>query len=377
MADPLLPGWNSRRKLTLKGSELAADVAGFPLIIPYDAATYPFTWVQADGADLRFTQSDGTTLLPYGLEVFNPTGTNSWRVKTDITAGDDSQYVYLYYGKPGATSAANWASVWDAHHQACYRMDEASGSILDSTGRGETLVVTGSPTYGEPGQVGSVVKWPNDGNPSHALGADIDGINGVSELTWEFWHKASARTTAEYAVQQIDASDERINFYILTDGRIFLHFRNGANTEMRYSAGTAGTANQWHHYAVVYDGSSPSLQLYVDGSLRSGGLINGPIPATAPDCSGGAFRVSSNWSCAQDVWIDDLRISSVARSTSWLDAGRLGAAGTMIQSIGAEETAPSRGRATYTDVTPAVTYRDVTPKVTYTDVTARTIYRAK
>ncbi|HZV59315.1 MAG TPA: DUF2341 domain-containing protein, partial [Candidatus Eremiobacteraceae bacterium] len=40
-------------------------------------ASFDFTKAQANGADIRFTASDGVTALPFWIESWNPTGSSA------------------------------------------------------------------------------------------------------------------------------------------------------------------------------------------------------------------------------------------------------------------------------------------------------------
>ncbi len=58
--------------------------------------------------DLRFTKSDGVTLLDYWIESYT-TGVSTvvWVEVDSIPASPNNTSIYLYYGNPSATSASN------------------------------------------------------------------------------------------------------------------------------------------------------------------------------------------------------------------------------------------------------------------------------
>jgi hypothetical protein len=70
-------------------------------------SSFPFVSAKADGSDVRFTATDGVTLLPYWIESWNPSqGTASlWVQVPSIPVSGTT--IYLYYGNSAATTASN------------------------------------------------------------------------------------------------------------------------------------------------------------------------------------------------------------------------------------------------------------------------------
>jgi hypothetical protein len=63
--------------------------------------------MRSDCGDIRFTDSDGTTLLNYWIEgLCNSQNTRIW-VKVNISASS-TKTIYLYYGNPSANSLSNF-----------------------------------------------------------------------------------------------------------------------------------------------------------------------------------------------------------------------------------------------------------------------------
>ena len=91
-------GWSYRRPVSI-ASPCGAEVAGYQVQISLDSS-FDFTKAKPDGSDLRFTTSDGTTLIPYWLETWDPTGGQAkiW-VKVPMIPIEGTT-LYLYYGNP-------------------------------------------------------------------------------------------------------------------------------------------------------------------------------------------------------------------------------------------------------------------------------------
>jgi len=63
--------------------------------------------MRSDCGDIRFTDSDATTLLNYWIESgCNSASTKIW-VKVPSIPASSTKTIYVYYGNPSATSASN------------------------------------------------------------------------------------------------------------------------------------------------------------------------------------------------------------------------------------------------------------------------------
>jgi len=68
--------------------------------------------MRSDGGDIRFTDSDGTTLLPYWVESgLNTANTRIWVLMPSIPSSS-SKTIYMYYGNPSATSQSSSSAVF-------------------------------------------------------------------------------------------------------------------------------------------------------------------------------------------------------------------------------------------------------------------------
>lgn len=78
----------------------------FQVKIILNTENFVFFRAQSDGSDIRFTDSDGTTLLPYWIENWIPsTSATVWVKVPHIPA--TGKTLYLYYGNSSAFSASN------------------------------------------------------------------------------------------------------------------------------------------------------------------------------------------------------------------------------------------------------------------------------
>ena len=94
--------WSFRREVTVPNPG-ATVLTEFQVKITLDN-TFDFTKALANGSDVRVAASNGTTLIPFWIEDWNPAGTTAsiWvKVPTIPTLGT---VVYIYYGNPTPTA---------------------------------------------------------------------------------------------------------------------------------------------------------------------------------------------------------------------------------------------------------------------------------
>ena len=74
--------------------------------------SFDFSKANIDGSDLRFTDADGTTLLSYWIEDWNP-GSQLAKIWIKIPSIPlASSTVYLFYGNNVATSLSDGSSTF-------------------------------------------------------------------------------------------------------------------------------------------------------------------------------------------------------------------------------------------------------------------------
>lgn len=129
--------WTKRKAVTITGSSAGAQTNyQVKITVPYDAD------MQADYDDIRFTSSDGQTLLDYYLESkTNSSTADFWVEVPSIPASPDTVAVYMYYGNSSASSVSSGANTFISGTDFVqddgfsYRDNGTSESYGDSTGQ--------------------------------------------------------------------------------------------------------------------------------------------------------------------------------------------------------------------------------------------------
>ena len=140
--------WQYRSAVTIANAG-GTTLTGYQLNVVLGSG-FDFTKAQSNGGDIRFTASDGVTLLPYWIESWNAGSSSAslWVKVPSIPAAGAT--VYLYYGNSSATSAANGFNTFDF-------FDDFSSGSIDTTkwtvGGGSWSVVTDTLPNGLSGSV--------------------------------------------------------------------------------------------------------------------------------------------------------------------------------------------------------------------------------
>ena len=306
------------------GSETLTD---FPVLVKLSAELNNFQYSEcklANGGDLRFSDSEGN-LLSHEIDTWNPSGVSLVWVK--VPSFNARTVIKAYYGN--ATPAAVTASdVWSNGYKAIWHLNESGITLVNSVaGRADLEVwlwgakssTAQSVVREQPGILGNAVSF---GSPSRygALCSTNDTVllSGAGSFTVELWafqdHHAPAEAPGEsYLFNEHDkivAITEESGGKIQTRG-VF----TGASLE--FKGDYLPPSNEWNHIAFAYDSSSGAVNVQ-----------NGTTVATKPaygslTSSAGQIFIGNYHSGGPNSWIgkiDEVRISSVARSADWLKA---------------------------------------------------------
>jgi len=123
-----LSGWSYRRPITIHENS-GNKLTDYQVRIVLNSSNFDFS--KSDGSDVRFTDSDGLTLLDYWIEKWDSVSEEAiiWVKVPDIPASG-TKTIYMYYGNPSASSLSNGSAVfeffddlesWNGWGDACYQ----------------------------------------------------------------------------------------------------------------------------------------------------------------------------------------------------------------------------------------------------------------
>ena len=321
--------WRYRRALTVTGTLPSGTQTDVPVLVKLDSTRIDYTKTLANGADIRFTTETGTP-LSYEIEAWNPGGVSVvWVKLPQVVAGGR---MFIYYGNPSATSAASPSAVWSNGYAAVWHL---GSDLADSTGHGN--VGTRSGAVATAGYLGSAHQF--DGNSASISVGAGSTLSVATNLSLEAWIKVDDTNTDSYRrIISKKATWDAASGYNLeyNPGLNYVSTLGGGSDYLRATGIDLDT--NWHWLATTASGSSG--RVYVDGADRTADGALGTITTNTLPVYLGRSQAGEYFKGA----IDEVRISSVARSAAWVALQSTSMRDTLL-GYGAEE-APSALSAT-------------------------------
>jgi hypothetical protein len=239
-----LSGWSYRRPVTITNTTFA--LTDYQVLITLDTQTLISQGkASSTCADLRFTDSDGTTSLNYWLESgCNTTSTKIW-VKVPNIPASSTKTIYVYYGNPSATSASNPSTTlviyenWDSgtlDGWTMYTKGGYSASINTSEGNPppEVYISGDAPTGGDINHF--IYKTINkQAGVGLRLIADHAGYHGY--YTTNVYTRYFIYTSGGDFIESYDYSGDANNVWIYNDQYLATNSDTLSNTTLRVGFG--------------------------------------------------------------------------------------------------------------------------------------------
>jgi len=179
-----LPGWSYRKQKTISGTTAGAQTNYQMKLTIYNTSgtdtpgvVYLNGSARSDFGDLRFTKSDGVTLLDYWIESYT-SGVSAvvWVEVDSIPASPGTVDIYLYYGNPSATSASNGAATFAF-------FDDFNGDSID-TSKWNT---SGTVTVSNSEVTGQLLSKQGFATGNHAIRARARAVSANTYVTYMGW----------------------------------------------------------------------------------------------------------------------------------------------------------------------------------------------
>ena len=289
-----------RREITLnaKGLSGAGILGDVALLIRLDSASFNFSKLKEDGADIRFLDEDDKTVLKHHIEKFDYDKALIWVRLHDVKAGD-SKKIYMYFANPGpkGVKEENPAGTYDENTKLVYHFT-AEEIPVDSTSGGSNSM---SPaTVVDDTMIGSGISLPGAGPVQLP---DSEALAWAGSMTWSVWFKANALKPNDVIFTRTDGANTMT--IGLDNGSPYLSLGTSRSTP-----GAAVTENTWHHLAVTGDPSK--MEIYLDGEPYS--TLASPLPAMRGTSFLGSTAEKSFYG-----ELDELQFSNTARSAAWIN----------------------------------------------------------
>ncbi|MFA5743166.1 MAG: LamG domain-containing protein, partial [Candidatus Paceibacterota bacterium] len=257
--------------------------------------------------------------------------------------------IYIYYTTTVTADGAEPESVWDENYVMVQHMkDNTTSATLDSTGNNNDGAKgsANNPLEAD-GKIGKGQDF--DATAEYINISDNASLELGNKITIEAWiyPDSIANGTRRQIITKRDSSSDYCTF------ELWLRYVTGESANKRLEAGFAksgpgwigsargGSVNtgEWNYVGITHDAS-------ISGSINF--LINGTVIESDDDDTGTGTRLDNaepirigypGFDYALDGKIDEIRISNVIRSASWIKASYESGNGTLL-ACGDEEALP-------------------------------------
>jgi MSHA biogenesis protein MshQ len=321
--------WNSnwlyRKKITIDYAKVGADLTSFPALVDISDSDLA-SKAQNDGDDIVFTD-EYANKLDHEIEFYNNGAGRliAW-VEIPSLSSTVNTVLYMYYGNPGATNQQNVVSTWDASYVMVQHLKEATGLFYDSTSNDNDGTAYGTTSRNITGKLDGAVSFDANHDDYIDCGSKASLNFGTGSFAVSLWINANAQPADYYALLKKNrVSDGEWGFGIRsgpsTIGKDSLQFGvydgTGASGSKIISSSAGILNNAWRYVVAERDGDT--LRLFIDGVQVNSTTGAGAITVSTPD----SFWIARHWTTQWYIGkMDEVRLSSSARSASWISLSR-------------------------------------------------------
>jgi len=311
--------WAYRAKIGINNAPGTETLTDFPLLVTLNASNFDFAKAKADGTDLRFTTPTGTP-LSYEIEKWDPAGRTGavWVKVPQIDLGSTAGYIQMYFGNPSASDGQNVADVWSNGYVGVWHLG-GTGTAVDSTGV-HPGTINGSGVTTTAGLIGDARSFAGDGSRITASGTALDMADN---LTISYWMKGAAANQPGSYTRVISKNTDTVTGWE--------YQRGGADSHQNIRIDTATSGSQNNQVRLVGSNAFDGNWHFIGTTIGSGtvrGYLDGESPTTNSYTHGPGFGNTESLTIGARVGggnpfrglIDEVRISNVVRTTSWMNA---------------------------------------------------------
>lgn len=336
----LLGTWSNRLKLTIDNTKVDATLTDFPVVIKLGAsvgisgfdATAVFDELTSDAnrKKIAVTTSDEETQCYVEIEKWDDGNEIAvLHVKVPSVSDSADTILYLYYDSSqadnttyvGDTTDTVTHNVWDSNFEAVYHMaqdpnGDVANSIKDSTSNANDGTPSGSMTTADlvSSQVGDGIDF--DGSDDQISLGNPASLSLSGDITISVIFKTTTVAQAYQALACKDAGgNANYDFFVANDELIFQFYTGSWHIHESTSANLS--VDTYYLLTSVLDTSGNTVKIYKnDTEIYSAAETNNPTP------NGASAYIGFDTVAADrpEGTIDEVSISSTARSAAWIKA---------------------------------------------------------
>ncbi len=312
------------RTVTIDHTKVPSNQTDFPVLI---SGTYSYLAVtgsgglvtNSNGYDIGFYADAGlTTKLKWETERYiSTTGEVIYWVKVPSVSSSVDTVIYIAYTDPTITTdQSDPTNVWDSNFLGVYHMRDGSTlSGADSTSNARNGTLTNTPTAAT-GKIDGAGSFASASTQYIALGTGIH----PTAITMSAWVNATSFPNFFNGI--IERNNAVADFAVIrvrTNGKMAMVIAASGGNKSYDNTGSAMSAGTWYHVVLTYDSSSGLigyLNASVDGTDTAGGTLNSSAGVSTDIATDPTSTSTQAW----DGLLDEVRVSSIARSADWITA---------------------------------------------------------
>ncbi|UCD13565.1 MAG: DUF2341 domain-containing protein, partial [Thermoplasmatales archaeon] len=314
--------WPYRKLITIDHNQVVADLTNFPVLISLSADSDLADHAQDDGDDIAFILfSDNTTQLNHEIEFFNySTGeTVFWVNVTSLSSSIDTK-IWMYYGNNVCDSQENIEDTWDSNYVMVQHLNESFGTLFDSTSNYNNGTNNGA-TFNSSAKIDGAYDF--DGTDDHIDVGTFDVVG--SGLTMSLWFNAESfvetlATSGLRLISKATGPESSDHFWMIAPSDDGNKIRYRLKTEDFVTSNlvvdTGGLdVDTWYYVVATYDGNY--MKVFNDGIELGDKTTSGAVAVNDTVSVWIGSNPPNDYRPFNGV-IDEIRVSNVARNSSWI-----------------------------------------------------------
>ncbi len=327
-------GYSYRRLIDITNAQVSGGPhTNFPILVSTTLADLRTTGnggkvTDAQGDDIIFTDSDGSTQLAHEIERYVPsTGELVAWVRVPSLAATST--LYIYYGNSAVTTfqgnvtSNGVTGVWDNSFKGVWHLIDNPTGALDQFSNSKTSANHGTSVNMESGD--QVAAKANGGLSLDGTNEYIDvanansGMNLGQNFTLEMWVKRNSLSSSEHTLltKRYGAYYSFKLYFDNNNLRLYFDEGNGAGTWDNVTGGSITDTANFHYVGAYSDGTT--IKVFRDGVIDAGSAsLSGTIAYDTGKLLIGAAVWNNVLGSYLDGIIDEVRVSNVRRSDGWI-----------------------------------------------------------
>lgn len=258
---------------SISGASLSESITDGQVLVRLHAGNFQdFFLLKEDLGDIRFVAADDTTPLKHHVESFDLINQLIfiWVKVPQLTAGVNTERLWMYYGKEDAVSADDSGGVYDINEAIVLQFKDEATLLKDSTANNSGAIQTNL-TYNKAALIAGGAVFSGESN---IIVNDTPNLRVMPTqgATFSAWIKPTQPQTKAILFSR---SSEGVSFEVRIEQATVvseLTYANGVKVSV--DAANAIVENSWQNVGITL--SATEMVLYVNGSERARKAIQLP-----------------------------------------------------------------------------------------------------